>query len=837
MPLTNAERQKRYREKLKHSERYEEIRVKHLERVKKSKKKIKDLSKEDQEIQRQKWREEKRRKNNASPIQERKNLHGNSTTCYYILKRRNIQLALENQNLRECIIKLTRTNNKLRQQNCRLKIKNYGKENVSPCENESNLKNITSVTPRKKTENMLNQLLTTPENRETIKKEIFQLNVLSKSLQHEYATRSSQIKTVLKNVVKNEVCQKYKVTSKLPQKLGLIGRIRSKEVKRNRKEKKSKEIESFFCRDDVSRATAGKKECLTKKSIKKQKRYLLDSMVNVHKMYRESGGKSSYTTFIRHRPFYVVTPKICERDTCACIRHSNLSLKAQKLKKLGMIMSIHPNILMLAIACDTNSKVCMYGECSKCKNKSIDISVIEIDSENISWLEWELKKYEYKKTLADGSSTTKVTKKFSKAIKTGDLNDLLSAFQREAKTFRRHFFNIRHQQAKFRTCKDNLRAFDAVIICDFSENYATKYHEEIQSIHFGASRNQISLHTGVIYTQSAMISFCSLSPSKDHGPGAIWAHLQPVIEYLKKELPEINVLHFFTDGPCTQYKQKNNFFLLTRKVREFNFWYITWNFFEASHGKGAADGIGGAIKRQLDQNVAYGIDIQNAEAAFKFLSGKTKIKLFYISEEAVHLQQNKLDTNFMIMALKGTMQIHQVIATHEDINVVKYRHVSCFCGNERGLCDCFELKEHELVDTRRKQRNQTKSKRKYCKRPRLPSKSSYSSTETENIVYAESDDSPWEENVIDPLGETSAEKTTADELKDINRVDGVTATQSHIKCVGCEEDLISDVEEDELKNIGCDKCPRWFHLKCTVHKGRPFAEVAEHEFVCHVCYI
>ncbi|GBP80747.1 Chimeric ERCC6-PGBD3 protein [Eumeta japonica] len=34
------------------------------------------------------------------------------------------------------------------------------------------------------------------------------------------------------------------------------------------------------------------------------------------------------------------------------------------------------------------------------------------------------------------------------------------------------------------------------------------------------------------------------------------------------------------------------------------------------------------------------------------------------------------------------------------------------------------------------------------------------------------------------------------------------STQPRIKCVGCDEDLISDVEEDDLKNIGCDKCPR-----------------------------
>lgn len=106
-----------------------------------------------------------------------------------------------------------------------------------------------------------------------------------------------------------------------------------------------------------------------------------------------------------------------------------------------------------------------------------------------------------------------------------------------------------------------------------------------------------------------------------------------------------------------------------------------------------------------------------------------------------------------------------------------------------------------------------------------------------DIVYAESDDSPWEENEVDPLDDQNRIETSQERVRlaKVNRVTPI-ATQSRIKCVGCDEDLVSDVEEDELKNIGCDKCPRWFHMKCTMHKGRPYAEVADQEFICHVCF-
>ena len=34
---------------------------------------------------------------------------------------------------------------------------------------------------------------------------------------------------------------------------------------------------------------------------------------------------------------------------------------------------------------------------------------------------------------------------------------------------------------------------------------------------------------------------------------------------------------------------------------------VTWNFFKSGHGKGAADGIGGTVKREADRLVTHGI--------------------------------------------------------------------------------------------------------------------------------------------------------------------------------------------------------------------------------------
>ena len=52
---------------------------------------------------------------------------------------------------------------------------------------------------------------------------------------------------------------------------------------------------------------------------------------------------------------------------------------------------------------------------------------------------------------------------------------------------------------------------------------------------------------------------------------------------------------------------------------KYGFKEITWNFFEASHGKGAPDGVGGALKRSADQIVAHGGDIPDAQSLYNKL--------------------------------------------------------------------------------------------------------------------------------------------------------------------------------------------------------------------------
>lgn len=127
----------------------------------------------------------------------------------------------------------------------------------------------------------------------------------------------------------------------------------------------------------------------------------------------------------------------------------------------------------------------------------------------------------------------------------------------------RHVFIIRHQFRAYKSLKESLQESEALLHIDFSENYGCKNASSIQTCHFGASNQQATLHTGVLYRCNGLTSFASISASLQHDPPAIWAHIMPVLKNLHDKYPEITTLHFFSDGPTTQYRNKQNFYLLS----------------------------------------------------------------------------------------------------------------------------------------------------------------------------------------------------------------------------------------------------------------------------------
>ncbi|CAG9782422.1 unnamed protein product [Diatraea saccharalis] len=445
------------------------------------------MSSEEAELQRKKWREEKRK--NCAKIKKIKSItkctnepenpiDGSDLITLNRFRRKCRFLLKKCRYLQQCTDKLKTQKEKYKKRLYRLKIKD--------------MKEI----------NDLNLTITKMRARE---------EVLESTLQKTYrGTKSQNDKKILKKIVDNST-NKTVVTKML----GLIGKARVQKRKRN--QINVYEITQFYLRDDVSRITSGRKETRTQHKEKKQIRYLMDTLVESYKKYKDGGGRYGLTSFFNHKPFYVLSPHLNARDTCLCIKHSNLEFLHSAIRRCGALKMGMRQVLS-NVACDTKSYTCMYDKCESCKDKKLNFESSENsktdDSNIVSWLRWERQDHTYSKK--EGIETKEIkTKRTKKITKSGTLEDLKKFFNEELHNFKKHYYNMQQQQSQYRKAISQLKDNEVVLVCDFSESYEAKLASEIQAMHFGASKHQITLHTGMVYWHNKSQSFCTLAES--HG--------------------------------------------------------------------------------------------------------------------------------------------------------------------------------------------------------------------------------------------------------------------------------------------------------------------------------
>lgn len=436
-------------------------------------------------------------------------------------------------------------------------------------------------------------------------------------------------------------------------------------------------IEIFYNNDDVSTISAGKKECITKNKRRMQKRYLTAPLKILHKkLLSEANIKVSYSFFTKHRPFWVLHPKPSGRETCLCSQHTNIELLIKALYHASIISENNSHGLVSHLCCEPRNEKCLLRECIYCRDKNINYKEFSNDS-NLIYFKWKkaTKEVVTKKGLKKNQVVTVKERITTKpAIK--ELESLISPFFV-------HIHNIEVQYATIKNLKENLTASEAVIHVDFSENYALKYAEEVQSFHFGGSRQQVTLHTSVIYTHNfslgalRSISVCTISSCVRHDVAAIWAHLIPLIKQALEINPFITTIHFLSDSPISQYRNKFMLYVISQIRNDFEFISgITWNYTESGHGKGAPDGVGAVLKRTADKMVHCGRDIGDFDSFYEVLKDNVgNIIIIIVKEDYIKERENLLPKK--LKAFKGTFSVHQVLWDSFSTKLT-LRKVSCF---------------------------------------------------------------------------------------------------------------------------------------------------------------
>jgi len=329
---------------------------------------------------------------------------------------------------------------------------------------------------------------------------------------------------------------------------------------------------------------AGKKETVGKREAKRQKHLLNDSLRNLHKKFCESHcSKMSYAKFCYLRPLWIIEPQVKDRETCLCVRHANMELLVQRLHRVSIIKERSPSQLCNVVMCDAKSKSCMYGECRNCQSRVVSADNLASSSDRTFYYKWTTKT-EKRINETDGSEiNVKITVKENVEATHQEMVSILNS---ELTQYKQHAYRVYHQQVQLDQMKSNLSQNECILIVDFSENYVLvcKYAAETQSVHFGASRQQVTLHMAVPYYRSPddssvsqvdCKSFCTISSSLRHDASATWAHLQPILSFISQKLDHVNTLHIWSDGPTTQYRNKNNFAMFSHFSSFSNFWSAT----------------------------------------------------------------------------------------------------------------------------------------------------------------------------------------------------------------------------------------------------------------------
>lgn len=380
-----------------------------------------------------------------------------------------------------------------------------------------------------------------------------------------------------------------------------------------------------------------------------------------------------------------------------CKTHANMELLLEKLFTLKLLSNKSSLSFIKSKVCNIESKECAYGQCEKCKNKEIVIESNDTPTYYNKWITRKVTRTGAKEKIYNVNFTSK--EKIDCTV-----NDLIKEFNSQISEFIKHAYDAGHQHRTLNNIKQNLKPHEVLVVIDFSENYECKCHKEIQSSHFGASKKQVSLHTGAFCyrTKSGaieVVSFCTASEELSHEAPSIWAHLDPVLKLIKKTVPGVRILHVQSDGPSSQYKNKTNFWLFEQHCKKMGLHIATWNFTCPGHGKSIADGIGAAVKTLCNGVVERGGDVISAKCMVDIVnsSKNKKIKAFLIEKSDIESVTKQLpDKNAIKSAPSAPSETFQIVWTHEKPTILHLNYLSCsYCVVNKlynPACQHFSLK-------------------------------------------------------------------------------------------------------------------------------------------------
>ena len=514
---------------------------------------------------------------------------------------------------------------------------------------------------------------------------------------------------------------------------------KKRQTRRDALSEETKKLVYDFWAHSVSRPTGNKNDVMRKRverkvSIEHPKHVLEVTQTEAFQKFQTEHPdvKIKQRKFESLKPFFVKGAKERDRQTCMCRHHVEIQMvfkdcmkfRSQMSEKEGADATIYSSLaeVISQTLCPVEGDnkfhniTCLKRECSECGVEKFPLLPQETASErNVKW-----KRYDYLPTGKLGADGNEI-KKISLVSKETTPKELFDYFYKLLGPFPYHSFLAKWEREQCDRLITHLPLGHALCIHDYSESYACRYQDEIQSQYF--NMDKVSIHVTVLYRHASLeydgvvstaeqpevikeyVFAISDDVTQDHDSVL---HIQKLISvYLKDKVGiQVTKMHEFTDGCAGQYKSRHCLGDLSCSLQHLGY-VVQRNFFATSHAKGEQDAAGSHVKQKATSEVLRrNATISNAEDLCTFLtanfsepssssfsSRKNAVDLkhrifFYIpASGAQSIQRNRPDGNFR--TLKGIRQLHSVRACSEQLKFfVRERACYCFSCLEEDYSEC-----------------------------------------------------------------------------------------------------------------------------------------------------
>ncbi|XP_069117201.1 uncharacterized protein [Argopecten irradians] len=404
-------------------------------------------------------------------------------------------------------------------------------------------------------------------------------------------------------------------------------------------------------------------------------------------MNNNKSTKVGFSKFASLRPTYVKTHKNERLNQCLCEYCLNVELKIKTLKQFNTLKDATKYSIVNGTMCDKKGKYhkreCIERRCSCCgvrEFKERILSTLQQDRDKIvEWYVWGNLRNERKKKGLIRSR--------------GKFSMLLDELCEELEFLAKHLFVAHWEYEQFQQIAANPPDDTIIAVLDFGRNYICEHQDEPQFLFW--SHHQITVHPIVCYYKCSQ-GTCKeivkedlvfLSDDITHDAHAVSRFEEEAIEYLTKKGVSCKKLVEFTDGCSSQYKSKMPFeYICTTQGTE-----VQRCYFGSRHGKGPCDQVIAVVKNNLARAVKMRrVVISNAEEAFHYLNARNegKVDAKEENEKCQHkctkvflIQPSQIDHKKTTEAktIQGTQKIHSVKKKADDPSVILTRNLSCFC--------------------------------------------------------------------------------------------------------------------------------------------------------------